>query len=299
MEERQHGQHMIVRGEAVHVLAHHPVPQQRLLPQHRALGPSGGARGVDDQQRTGEIGMRIAAVAARARQQRVECASPRRRKIEPDDAGVGQALFQRGQNLRKGLFEHQHLDRGVRQDEQLFGHRKPPVQRHQHGAEPRAGIEQHQIVGPVQAEDRDAIAAADAEFGLQRARCLLDASTETPRSSRISPSKMIAGLSGVNAAFRSMRSERSIFELVVQFAGLVQRFAADAVETEFGGPRQHQRTAAAVAIDPLQRQRFQHRLAAAGADRQRRDLVGAFHRGILRGIGAQHLLLGWDWRGPR
>ncbi len=64
---------------------------------------------------------------------------------------------------------------------------------------------------------------------------------------------MTAGLSGVNAAFRSMRSERSIFELVVRFAGLVQRFAADAVETEFGGPWQHQRAAAAVAINPLQR----------------------------------------------
>ena len=120
--------------------------------------------------------MRIAAVAARARQQRVECDSARRRKIEPDDGGVGQAFCQLGQNSRECLFEHQHLDRGVRQDEQLLGHRQPPVQRHQHGAEPRAGIEQHQIVRPVQAEDRDAVAAADAEFGLQRARGLLDAS---------------------------------------------------------------------------------------------------------------------------
>ena len=40
MEERQHGEDVIVGGEAVHVLAHHPVPQQRLLPQHGALGPS-------------------------------------------------------------------------------------------------------------------------------------------------------------------------------------------------------------------------------------------------------------------
>jgi len=43
MEEGQHGQHVIVRGEAVHVLAHHGVPQQRFLPQHRALGPAGRA----------------------------------------------------------------------------------------------------------------------------------------------------------------------------------------------------------------------------------------------------------------
>src|ERR1700738_848371 len=109
---------------------------------------------------------------------------------------------------------------------------------------------------------------------------------------------MVAGLSGVNAAFRSMRSERSIFELVVRFAGLVQRLAADAVETELGGPWQHQRTAAAVAIDPLQGPRFQHRLTAAGADRQRRDLVGALHRGILRGVSAQYLFLGGIGAGP-
>src|SRR3984885_14866935 len=47
-------------------------------------------------------------------------------------------------------------------------------------------------------------------------------------------------------------SIQSHHDLLVRFAVLVQRFAADAVEAEFGGPRQHQRTAAAVAIDPLQ-----------------------------------------------
>src|SRR5438270_10144173 len=86
-----------------------------------------------------------------------------------------------------------------------------------------------------------------------------------------------------------MRSARS--KLVVRLAGLVERLAADAIEAEFGGPWQHQRAAAAVAIDALQRQRFQHGLTATGADRQRRDLVGALHRGILRGVSAQHLLL--------
>src|SRR5258707_6734687 len=84
-----------VRGEAVHMLAHHAVPQQGFLSQHRALGPSGGARSVDDQQRTGEIDMRIAAVAARARQQLVDRASLWRSKIEPYHASVGQAPLQR------------------------------------------------------------------------------------------------------------------------------------------------------------------------------------------------------------
>src|SRR5207244_3354228 len=59
-----------------------------------------------------------------------------------------------------------------------LGHGKSPVQRNQHGAEPGAGIEQHQIIRSVQAEDRDAIAAADAEFALQRACRLFDARTE-------------------------------------------------------------------------------------------------------------------------
>ena len=178
VKEGQHGEDMITGGEVVHVLAHHGVPQQRFLSQHRALGPSGCTRGVDDQQRTGEIGMRIAAVAARAPQQRVERASMERRKIEAHDACVGHAFFQHRQNIRKGLFEHQHLYRGIGQNEQLLGHGKPPVQRHQHGAESRAGIEQHQIVRPIQAEDRDAIATADAEFRLKRPRGLLDACTE-------------------------------------------------------------------------------------------------------------------------
>ena len=61
---------------------------------------------------------------------------------------------------------------------------------------------------------------------------------------------------------------------------------------DFRGPGQHQRAAAAVAIDPLQRQRLQHRLAAAGADRLGRDRVGVLHHRVLRGVGAQHLLLG-------
>ncbi len=94
----------------------------------------------------------------------------------------GRLFCQRGQIVREGLFEHQHLYRGVRQDEQLLGHRKPPVQRHQHGAEPRTGIEQYEVVRPVQAEDRDAVATADAEFGLQRPGGLFDAIALNARS---------------------------------------------------------------------------------------------------------------------
>src|SRR5262245_12903403 len=80
----------------------------------------------------------------------------------------------------------------------------------------------------------------------------------------VSP-KRIAGLSGANAALRSIRSARSTS--FVLLARLVQRLAPQPVEADFGGPRQHQRAAAAVAIDALQRQTPQHGLAAAGADR--------------------------------
>src|SRR2546430_2847100 len=122
--------------------------------------------------------MRITAVAARVRQQQVKRASLGRSKIEADNAGVGEAFFQCGQNLRKSLLEHQHLYPGIRQNEQLLGHCKTPVQRHQQRAEPCAGIKQHQLVRPVQAEERDAIGAADTQFSLQRACRLVDACTQ-------------------------------------------------------------------------------------------------------------------------
>ncbi len=203
MEERQHGEDVIVRGQAVHVLAHHAVPQQRLLPQHRALGPPGGAGGVDDQQRAAEVGVRVAAIAAARRQQRVECGASRRREIEPDDAGVRQtACPAAGRTAAKACSTTSTFTDGIGQDEQLLGHREPPVQRHQHGAEPRAGIEQHQIVGMVQAEDRDAVAAADAEFVFSARAVCGDARARTRHSSAPRPRRWIAGLSGVNAALR-------------------------------------------------------------------------------------------------
>src|SRR6476619_7523484 len=46
---------------------------------------------------------------------------------------------------------------------------------------------------------------------------------------------------------------------IVRFARLVERLAPETVEAELGRPRQHQRAAAAVAIEPLERQRLQHR----------------------------------------
>src|SRR6187399_306326 len=105
------------------------------------------------------------------------------------------------------------------------------------------------------------------------------------------PAKWIAGLSGANAALRSIRSERSMTSVVL-LARLVQRLASEAIETDLGGPWQHQRAAAAVAIDAFERQAFQHRLSAAGADRLGGERVRVLHHGVLRRIGTQHLFLG-------
>src|SRR5260370_40831953 len=108
----------------------------------------------------------------------------------------------------------------------------------------------------------------------------------------------MASLSGVKAALRSMRWERSIAGVIslvlislVLLAGLVERLAADAVEADFRGPGQHERATAAVAIDALKRETLQHRLPAAGADRLHRAGIGVLHHGVLGGIGAQQELL--------
>ena len=54
----------------------------------------------------------------------------------------------------------------------MLGDGEPPVQRHQHGAQSRTGVEQHQIFRPVHAENCDAVAFADVELTLQRLRRL-------------------------------------------------------------------------------------------------------------------------------
>ena len=111
--------------------------------------------------------MRIASAASLTRQQAFEGHAVRRRKIEADD---GSPWREFGKDSLKCLLEHQHLGAGIGEDEELLGDSQPPVQRHQHRAEPRACIEQDQIVRPVQAQDRDAVTTADAEFLLQ-GRC--------------------------------------------------------------------------------------------------------------------------------
>ena len=164
MEERQHGQHMIVGVKAVHVLAHHAVPQQRLLPEHGAFRPAGRARGVDQQQRARRIDMRVAAVAAPTVEQGGKRHVGRGLVVEADDREIGQGLPQRRGHRAECGFQHQHLGGGIRQDEHLLGDGEPPVKRHQHRTEARARVKQHQIVGMIGRKDRHAVAAPDAEL---------------------------------------------------------------------------------------------------------------------------------------
>src|SRR3954465_306884 len=100
---------------------------------------------------------------------------------------------------------------------------------------------------------------------------------------RVAAAKWTAALSGANAALRSMRSERSMTSVVL-LARLVQRLAAEAIEADLGGPRQHPRAAAAIAIDAFQGQALEHRLAAAGANGLRGECVGVLHHGELRRV---------------
>ena len=107
MKERQNGQHVVVGGEAVHVLAHHPIPQQGLLSQYCALWPSCRARCVDDQQRAGEVGPSRAAVTARSRQQGIERDAVWRREVEAYDRRLRKAFAQFRQNCSESLLQHQ------------------------------------------------------------------------------------------------------------------------------------------------------------------------------------------------
>ncbi len=123
--------------------------------------------------------MRIAAISGSAGQQCVEClAGGIRREIERDHARIRQVLRKRREDGRKAFLQHQHLHRGIGQDEELLGDREPPVQRHHDRAEAGAGIEQDQIVWPVHAQDRDAITATNAAFRLQCLRRRLDPRVE-------------------------------------------------------------------------------------------------------------------------
>ena len=177
MEQRQHGEDMILRRHVVHVLAHGGVRHQRVLAQYRALGMAGRARGVDDEQGAGCIDVVTAAVAAPTAtlQQSGKRGTASWRKIEADDAHARQCRRKRFDDRRKSLLHHQCFHACIAQDEQLLRHRETPVDRHQHRAEPGAGVEQDKIVGVIGGQDRDAVAPDDAKLGFQRPRGLADA----------------------------------------------------------------------------------------------------------------------------
>ena len=182
----------------------------------------------------------------------LECLATRRREVESDDGDSRRSSLKLRKNALKCLLEHQNLGASIGDNEELLGDSQPPVQRHQHRAKPRARIEQNQIVRSIQAQDCDAVPAADAELLLQCRRGALDARGERAIAQPSPPRRL-----WLSCPARTPRCGRSGYRgppSVVRFAGLVQRLASDTVEAKFGGPGQHQRAAAAVAIDPLQRQ---------------------------------------------
>ncbi|OWK19854.1 hypothetical protein AJ88_38005 [Mesorhizobium amorphae CCBAU 01583] len=109
VKEWQYRQHMILRSQGMHVLTHHPIPEQCFLAQDRAFRPSGSARSVDDQKRTAQVGMRVAAIAIALVQQVAPCTPARGSEVETDDEDVGRPVCQRRQQCRKGLLNHYHL----------------------------------------------------------------------------------------------------------------------------------------------------------------------------------------------
>ena len=200
MEERQHGQHMIVRGHGMHVLAHHAVPQQRFLRQHRTFWPPGGAGGVNDQQRRVPIDVRLAPVAAAGVDQRRQIVTRLRCVVQADNPRLRQHIGERRADRIESGFDEQRLHLGIAQDEHLFGHREAPVQRHQHRTQSRTGIKQRQILGRVKPQHGNPVAAMHAELRLHRARQGSDArgkNSVAPRLSLIPQRRLVRREGGV------------------------------------------------------------------------------------------------------
>ncbi len=125
---------------------------------------------------TRRIDVRNAPVAARGLQEVGQRRALRAGvKSSPRMRTSGSALLSGATTARERLLDHQRLHRCVGQDVDLLRDGKPPVERNQHRAESRAGIKQHEVVGMIGGEDRNAVAAADACLRFQRPRRRCDA----------------------------------------------------------------------------------------------------------------------------
>ena len=127
--------------------------------------------------------MRVAAVAGAAARSCSNDAPPAGAKSRPTTRTSGNASRSGGLTAAKPSSTTSAFTEASEQDEDLLGDREPPVERHQQRAEPRAGIEQDEVVGMVGRQDRDAVAAADAELRFERARGRGNARGEAPHRS--------------------------------------------------------------------------------------------------------------------
>ena len=150
VEQRQHGQHMIVAPSCRACAG--SSRRSRPAPPGAAPRPSAG-RWCRRCRRSaaGRRDRRAGCGRRRLRRQQASNAMRDGAKSRPTMRTSGSACVKRRDNGAKACSTTSALRRRIGEDEHLLGHREPPVERHQHRAEPRAGVEQHQIVGMIQA----------------------------------------------------------------------------------------------------------------------------------------------------
>src|SRR5580765_8791917 len=108
------------------------------------------------------------------------------------------------------------------------------------------------------------------------------------------PAKCTATRSGeLSARWRTQREMSMGCAASVPLAGLEEALPPEALEADLRRPGQHERAAAAVAVQPLERHRLHDRAPAARAHSEAADVVGVLHHRVLRGISAQPTVL---WR---
>src|SRR5678815_216111 len=109
------------------------------------------------------------------------------------------------------------------------------------------------------------------------------------------PAKCTATRSGeLSARWRTQREMsmgRAGAPASLPLAGLEEALPAEALDTDLRRPGQHERAAAAVAVQPLERHRLHDRAPAARAHGEAADVIGVLHHRVLRGIGAQATVL--------
>ncbi len=177
VEQRQGRQDAVVGRERVHLDARVGVGVDRLLAQQHALRAAGRTRGPAQQQRCTLVDPCV------SRRQDPRRISPREegvpvRPARRRGAGLAEGDAARGRRrdtlLDRGRSEtrvnEQQCRRAIAQHRAVLGRREAPVQRHEDGAQARAGEQRRQHRGTVQAEPGDAVVARHAMRAKRRGK---------------------------------------------------------------------------------------------------------------------------------